>query len=39
MAAAELWAALSRPACAIDETAIGVIDGTVEVVSKGHRTP
>jgi len=37
MAAAELWpAALPGPAYAIDdETAIRVVDGTVEVVSKG----
>jgi dipeptidase E len=38
MAAAETWAAgLARPAYAIDdETAIKVVDGTVEVVSEGH---
>ena len=38
MAAAERWAAgLSRPAYAIDdETAIKVVDGTVEVVSEGR---
>jgi dipeptidase E len=38
MANAELWAAdISAPAYAIDdETAIKVIDGTVEVVSEGH---
>lgn len=38
MAAAEKWAAgLSNPAYAIDnETAITVVDGTVEVVSEGH---
>jgi dipeptidase E len=38
MAAAEEWAAgLSGPAYAIDdETAIKVVDGTVEVVSEGH---
>ena len=38
MANAELWAAeLSGPAYAIDdETAIKVVDGTVEVVSEGH---
>jgi hypothetical protein len=38
MAAAERWAAgLSGPAYAIDdETAIKVVDGTVEVVSEGH---
>jgi dipeptidase E len=38
MANAELWAAgLSNPAYAIDdETAIKVVDGTVEVVSEGH---
>ena len=38
MAAAELWAAgLSGPAYAIDdETAIKVVDGTVEVVSEGN---
>jgi dipeptidase E len=37
MAAAEAWAAdLSGPAYAIDdETAIKVVDGTVEVVSEG----
>jgi dipeptidase E len=38
MAAAERWAAgLSNPAYAIDdETAIRVVDGTVDVVSEGH---
>jgi dipeptidase E len=38
MATAERWAAdLSGPAYAIDdETAIKVVDGTVEVVSEGH---
>jgi dipeptidase E len=38
MAAAERWAAgLPNPAYAIDdETAIKVVDGTVEVVSEGH---
>jgi dipeptidase E len=38
MAAAETWAAgLGGPAYAIDdETAITVVDGTVEVVSEGH---
>jgi dipeptidase E len=38
MAEAERWAAgLSNPAYAIDdETAIKVVDGTVEVVSEGH---
>jgi dipeptidase E len=38
MAAAEQWAAgLSNPAYAIDDdTAIMVVDGTVEVVSEGH---
>lgn len=38
MAAAERWAAgMSGPAYAIDdETAIKVVDGTVEVVSEGH---
>ena len=38
MAAAERWAAgLSGPAYAIDdETAIKVVDGTVEVVSEGN---
>ena len=38
MAAAKRWAAgLSGPAYAIDdETAIKVVDGTVEVVSEGH---
>jgi dipeptidase E len=38
MAAAERWAAdLAGPAYAIDdETAIRVVDGTVEVVSEGH---
>ena len=38
MAAAEEWAAaLSNPAYAIcDDTAIKVVDGTVEVVSEGH---
>jgi dipeptidase E len=38
MAAAERWAAgLSNPAYAIDDdTAIKVVDGTVEVVSAGH---
>jgi dipeptidase E len=38
MATAEAWAAgLSGPAYAIDdETAIKVVDGTVEVVSEGH---
>lgn len=38
MAAAERWAAeLSGPAYAIDdETAIKVVDGTVEIVSEGH---
>ena len=38
MAGAEQWAAsLSDPAYAIDdETAIKVIDDTVEVVSEGH---
>ena len=38
MAAAEGWAAdISGPAYAIDDqTAIKVVDGTVEVVSEGH---
>jgi dipeptidase E len=38
MASAQRWAAdLSKPAYAIDdETAIKVVDGTVEVVSEGH---
>ena len=38
MANAERWAGgLSGPAYAInDETAIKVVDGTVEVVSEGH---
>ena len=38
MAAAELWAAgMSGPAYAIDdETAIKVVDGTVEVISEGN---
>ena len=38
MAAAERWAAgIAGPAYAIDdETAIKVVDGTVEVVSEGH---
>ncbi len=38
MAAAERWAAgLPGPAYAIDdESAIKVVDGTVEVVSEGH---
>jgi dipeptidase E len=38
MARAEQWAAgISGPAYAIDdETAIKVVDGTVEVVSEGH---
>ena len=38
MAEIEAWAAgLSVPAYAIDdETAIKVVDGTVEVVSEGH---
>jgi dipeptidase E len=38
MAAAEKWAAsISGPAYAIDdETAIKVVDGTVEIVSEGH---
>ena len=38
MAAAEQWAAgLGNPAYAIDdETAIKVVDGTVEVISEGH---
>ena len=38
MANAEQWAAsMGGPAYAIDdETAIKVIDGTVEVVSEGH---
>ena len=38
MANAERWAAgITNPAYAIDDqTAIGVIDGTVEVVSEGH---
>ncbi len=38
MAAAEKWAAeLARPCYAIDdETAIKVVDGTVEVISEGH---
>ena len=38
MAAAEKWAAgIPGPAYAIDdETAIKVVDGTVEVVSEGH---
>jgi dipeptidase E len=38
MAAAELWAAgITGPAYAIDdETAIKVVDGTVEVISEGH---
>jgi dipeptidase E len=41
MAAAERWAAsLTGPAYAIDdETAIRVVDGTVEVVSEGHWKP
>jgi len=40
MAAAERWAAgIPGPAYAIDdETAITVVDGTVDVVSEGHRT-
>ena len=38
MAEAEQWAAgIAGPAYAIDdETAISVVDGTVEVVSEGH---
>ena len=38
MAAAERWAAgLAGPAYAIDDqTAIKVVDGTVDVVSEGH---
>lgn len=38
MAAAELWAAgIPNPAYAIDdETAIKVVDGTVEIISEGH---
>jgi dipeptidase E len=38
MAAAEQWAAgLSNPAYAIDDdTAIKVVDGTVEIISEGH---
>ena len=38
MAEAERWAAgLAAPAYAIDdETAIKVVDGTVEVISEGH---
>ena len=38
MAAAEQWAAgLSNPAYAIDDdTAIKVVDGTVDVISEGH---
>ena len=38
MAEAERWAAdIAGPAYAIDdETAIKVVDGTVEVVSEGH---
>jgi dipeptidase E len=38
MAAAEQWAAgLGNPAYAIDDdTAIRVVDGTVDVVSAGH---
>jgi dipeptidase E len=38
MAEAEQWAAgISGPAYAMDdETAIKVVDGTVEVVSEGH---
>jgi dipeptidase E len=38
MADAERWAAtLTNPAYAIDdETAIKVVDGTVEVISEGH---
>ena len=38
MAHAERWASgLSNPAYAIhDDTAIKVVDGTVEVVSQGH---
>ena len=38
MAEAESWAAgIAGPAYAIDdETAIKVVDGTVEVVSEGH---
>jgi hypothetical protein len=38
MAGAERWAAgMSNPAYAIDDqTAIKVIDGSVEVVSEGH---
>jgi dipeptidase E len=38
MADAEAWAAgLSGPAYAIDDqTAIKVVDGTVEVISEGH---
>jgi dipeptidase E len=41
MANAERWASgLSGPAYAIDdETAVKVVDGTVEVVSKGHWKP
>jgi dipeptidase E len=38
MGFAERWAAgIAGPAYAIDdETAIGVVDGTVDVVSEGH---
>ena len=37
MATAEAWAGGSAPAYAIDdETAVKVVDGTVEVVSEGH---
>lgn len=38
MAEAERWASsLSNPAYAIDdETAIKVVDGTVEVITEGH---
>ena len=41
MADAEKWAAgMSVPGYAMDdETAIKVTDGTVEVVSEGHRRP
>jgi dipeptidase E len=38
MAAAEQWAAgIPNPAYAIDdETAIKIVDGTVEIISEGH---
>src|SRR5436853_490645 len=41
LANAEKWAAeIAGPAYAIDdETAIKVVDGTVEVISEGHWTP